>query len=191
MTNPGFVWEEDRVPAVWADCNRCELAAQRRRVIWGEGNPKAPLMIILDNPGARENRQGSPFICGTRETLKAAILESGLKIDQIYLTYLLKCRPIRKYNHELARAACFAFLEEQINALRPLLIVCMGNVALGKLFNPESEVKAIRGKMLEFKGIPVLATYHPLAARRRPNLFKFLAADLSAAAGYLNRLNPA
>jgi DNA polymerase len=54
-------------------------------VIWGEGNPNAPIFIILDNPGAREDREGTPFVCGTRETLQYGMMEAGLDIDLVCL----------------------------------------------------------------------------------------------------------
>jgi len=66
----------------------------------GGGKPQGPIVIILDNPGARENKEGYEYVCGTRQTPQKAIYEANLKADDIYVTYLLKCRPLRKYDKE-------------------------------------------------------------------------------------------
>lgn len=114
---------EEEAPFYAAQCERCELARQRSRVVWGEGNPQAPLFLVLDNPGARENREGEPFLCGTRETLQIGLYEAGLNLDDIYVTYLLKCRPIRKYDKPLARAACAPHFQWQLQQKRPKLLI--------------------------------------------------------------------
>ena len=89
---------------------QCEVCSEKSRIIWGEGNPKAPIIVILDNPGAREDKEGREYVCGTRETLQKAIYQVNLKADDIYVTYLLKCRPLRKYDREKARSFSKAYL---------------------------------------------------------------------------------
>ena len=104
--------------------------APRNRVLYGEGNPKAPIVIILDNPGARENKEGKGYVCGTRQTLQKAIYEANLKAHDIYITYLLKCRPLRKYDKEKARQFSMPYLVRQIETIRPRFIVCLGDVVV-------------------------------------------------------------
>ena len=82
---------EDLAPAIIQSCHQCELCQHGTRVIWGEGNPAASVLVILDNPGAREDKNGLPFLCGTRETLQRAAYEAGLDSDALYITYILKC----------------------------------------------------------------------------------------------------
>lgn len=60
------------------------------RLIWGEGNPTAPLFVVLDNPGARENKDGVPYLCGTRATLLNTLLDVGIELEQIYVSFFLK-----------------------------------------------------------------------------------------------------
>ena len=96
------IWPEEELPPEAIDYKSCEVCTQKSRVIWGEGNPKAPIIIILDNPGGREDKEGKEYVCGTRQTLQAAIYEVGLDIDNVYVTYLLKCRPFCSYNKERA-----------------------------------------------------------------------------------------
>ena len=77
-------------------------------MIWGEGNPKAPILVILDNPGERENREGNPYICGTRQTFQQAVHDVGLNSDDLYITSILKRKPVRAYNKEETRQICMA-----------------------------------------------------------------------------------
>ncbi|MDF2522425.1 MAG: uracil-DNA glycosylase [Clostridiales bacterium] len=172
------VWPEEEAPLEVTDCQKCELHHQRSRVIWGEGNPKASIILILDNPGAREEKDGKPFICGTRQTLQLAAFEAGLKMEDLYVTYILKCRPIRSYNKEDARSACMVHLKHQIQLQKPKIAFCLGNTAVQWFFeNKDAEVKNLRGTWHIVKGIPTYVTYHPLAVRRRPNLFQQFAKD--------------
>lgn len=173
------VWPEDLPPESQKDCQDCGLYKQGSRMVWGEGNPKAPIMIILDNPGARENRQGNPIVCGTRQTLQKAAHEAGLFHDELYVTYILKRRPVRAYNKELVREVCMRHLEEQLRDYQPAHIVCLGNVAVQSFFqNQELDVKSMRGSRHYVNGYPTTAAYHPLAVRRRPNLYPLLLEDL-------------
>src|SRR5699024_11636393 len=115
-------------------------------MIWGAGNPNASLMILLDNPGAREDRDGNPFVCGTRQTLQKAAHDVGLTMDDLYVTYILKRRPTRKYDKPETRHTCMKHLDEQLKKIQPALIFCMGNVSVQSFFDDEkADVKSLRG----------------------------------------------
>ncbi|HZG84955.1 uracil-DNA glycosylase [Paenibacillus sp.] len=170
------VWPEIAPPADAAACERCELSRQRARVIWAEGGEEAPIAAVLDNPGAREDREGTPFVCATRSALQRAVAEAGLTAEELFVTYLLKCRPIRAYDKEAARKACFAYLEGQLEGRRAIML--LGLVAARfALDRPDAEMAELRGRWHEFRGIPARVTYHPLAVHRRPNLAKGFFAD--------------
>ncbi|SDD83434.1 DNA polymerase [Paenibacillus sp. UNCCL117] len=182
MDHPFVILPEEQAPEGAEHCELCELSGQRTRVVWGEGNPGAPLMMILDNPGAREDREGNSFLCGTRETLQIGMREAGIAVDDVYVSYLLKCRPVRAYNKPVARAACLPHLQLQLVQKQPLVLFGFGNVVAEALF-PDKEsasVKELRGAWHEFQGIPISFTYHPLAVRRRPNLHRLFVEDLRA-----------
>ncbi|CAH0344113.1 uracil-DNA glycosylase family protein [Bacillus sp. CECT 9360] len=83
------IWPEEPTPEKHLSCRECGLYEHGSRMVWGEGNPDAPIMIILDNPGAREDREGSPFVCGTRQTLQKAANEVGLDAIDLYVTSIL------------------------------------------------------------------------------------------------------
>lgn len=173
---------EEQAPPGVEQCERCELSKQRTRVIWGEGNPEALLMLVLDNPGAREDREGNSFLCGTRETLQLGLREAGIDTNDVYVSYMLKCRPLRAYNKPEARAACFPHLQLQLFEKKPLVLFGFGNVVAEAMLpgQENASVKELRGSWHELQGIPVSFTYHPLAVRRRPNLYRFFLEDLKA-----------
>ncbi|GKV67321.1 MULTISPECIES: uracil-DNA glycosylase [unclassified Sporosarcina] len=177
------VWPEDPTPKEQLECRECGLYRQGSRMVWGEGNPRAPILVILDNPGVREDRERNPMVCGTRQTLQQALHEVGLSKDTIYVTYILKRRPVRKYDKEQVRSICMHHLEKQLENQNPSLIICLGNVAVQSFFkNSEVDVKSLRGSWHDVGGYQTAVAYHPLAVRRRPNLYPKFAEDLSFAA---------
>ncbi|MBS4220636.1 uracil-DNA glycosylase [Bacillus sp. FJAT-49711] len=165
-------WPEIPTPENEMSCQDCGLYQQGSRMVWGEGNPNASIMIILDNPGAREDKEGNPIICGTRQTLQKAAHEVGLQMTDLYVTYILKRRPVRKYEKEQTREICMQHLEQQILSAKPTFIFCMGNVAVQSFFKTaNAEVKNLRGKWHKIQDYETAVAYHPLAVRRRPNLW--------------------
>lgn len=180
-------WPEDPTPNNERNCKDCGLYKHGSRMIWGEGNPNARLMILLDNPGAREDRDGNPFVCGTRQTLQKAAHEIGLTMDDLYVTYILKRKPTRKYDKQKTRHICMKHLDDQLEEVQPSLIFCMGNVSVQSFFDDEEiDVKSLRGQWHDVRGISTTVAYHPLAVRRRPNLWNAFLEDFQRAASGLN-----
>lgn len=104
-TFAGQILPEDPPPAYLSEGQRRNLTEHTSaRLIWGEGNPSAPIFVILDNPGARETKEGEPFLCGTRQTLQQGIFAAGLALEQVYVSFLLKARPLKKYDRDRVRA---------------------------------------------------------------------------------------
>jgi len=165
-------WPEDPTPEHLKNCKECGLYEHGSRMIWGEGNPNAPLVILLDNPGAREDKEGKEYVCGTRQTLQTAAYQVGLTDVDVYITYVLKRRPRRKYDKDKTRAICVRHLEQQLKDIQPPLVFCLGNMAVQSFFqNDEVDVKSLRGKFHYVNGYQAAVAYHPLAVRRRPNLW--------------------
>jgi uracil-DNA glycosylase family 4 len=181
------IMPEDEAPEPVKACQRCELYRHGSRVVWGEGNPSAPVVVILDNPGAREDREGREFLCGTRDTLQGAALEAGFTQGMLYVTYLLKCRPKKAYDKAQARSVCIEYLWSQLEDRKPDVLLCLGNVVCQSIFgDPKVEVKNIRGEVHRVRGYKVVASYHPLAVRRRPNLYRAFLADWRAVYDQVN-----
>lgn len=165
------IWQEEKAPPEAAGYEQCQVCTKKSRIIWGEGNPEASIVVILDNPGAREDKEGREYVCSTRQVLQSAIHQVNLDAEDIYITYLLKCRPLRKYDKEKARAFSKPYLIRQIKKIQPEFIACLGDVVVQAMFNDsEAHVKDLRGEWHAIMGHSTMVTYHPLAIRRRPNL---------------------
>lgn len=135
-------WPEEPTPVNCKACKECGLYEHGSRMVWGEGNPNAPIMIILDNPGSREDREGNQFVCGTRQTLQQVAHEVGLEMHDLYVTYVLKRKPVHSYEKERVRQTCMIHLTEQLEAKQPAYILCLGNAAVQSFFrNPDADVK--------------------------------------------------
>lgn len=185
------IWPEESAPPHAADCRKCELYKQRKRVVWGEGKPDAPLLALLDNPGAREDKHGEAFVCATRVKMQQAIRDAGLTRGDVYATYVLKCRPLRAYDKQQARVACSGWLEEQLNEKKPSVIILLGLVAAQSALSlPEAEMSDLRGRWHQAFGFPAVVTYHPLAVHRRPNLYRSFVSDWIMAAERLPARSP-
>lgn len=173
------IWDEDIIPEEAINYGQCEVCTPKSRIIWGEGNPAGEIVIVLDNPGEREDKEGREYICGTRQTLQIGLHEAGISHKDVYLTYLLKCRPRKKYDKDAARFFSLPFLKRQIKTLNPKVVLCLGDVvAQSILNNRDAHVKDLRGKLHEIMDYPTIISYHPLAVRRRPNLKKNFMEDL-------------
>ncbi|HHU49876.1 MAG TPA: uracil-DNA glycosylase [Clostridiales bacterium] len=177
---------EIAAPRQAAGCDKCELCSQGSRIIWAEGYADAPLFVILDNPGAREDKLGQPFLCGTRQTLLTAAHKAGILPEQMYITYILKYRPLRKYDKPKARQNCMGYLQDQLEEVNPKLLLILGNTAIKSLLGDTAEVKNLRGAVHHFGEYKAVVSYHPLAVRRRPNMNKVFLSDLMLASSVIN-----
>lgn len=187
MSQSCEIWPEDVIPHEVENCQKCSLAQQRSRIIWGEGNPNAPLFVLLDNPGAREDKFGNAFVCGTRQTLQETVHSVGLGKNDLYITYAVRCRPVKKYEKDQCRSTCIQYFEDQVRLKVPKLIVCLGNTAAQTyLEDPKAEIKSLRGKISFYKGVATAFSYHPLAIRRRPVLSKIFKEDWELIASFMN-----
>lgn len=165
------LWQEVPTPNFLETCEDCGLYKHGSRMIWGEGNSNAAIMVLLDNPGERETKEGQSYVCGTRQTLQEAAHYVGLSEKDLYITYILKRKPKRAYDKEQARRICMQHLKVQLQDTQPTLVICLGNVAVQSFFeNPDVDVKGLRGKFYNIHGYKTTVAYHPLAIRRRPNL---------------------
>ncbi len=145
------------------DCDRCGLCRARSKIVFGSGNANADLMFIGEGPGEQEDRQGLPFV-GPAGELLTSMIEKGIKIprSEVYICNIVKCRPPRNRNplpDEVA--ACKPFLDSQIDAIQPKVIVSLGKPAAGLLLGREVASTRLRGRWQEYRGIPLMPTLHP------------------------------
>ncbi len=148
---------------------RCpHLARSRTQVVFGVGNAKAELMFVGEAPGADEDAQGEPFVGRAGQLLTKIIEAMGFRREDVYIANVLKCRPDmppgisgnRKPTPEEMKT-CLPWLEKQIELIKPRVMVALGATALEGLLGAKTAVNKLRGRWLDFHGIPVMPTYHP------------------------------
>ena len=162
------------------DCQRCKLAGGRKTIVFGQGDPHARLMFVGEAPGADEDEQGLAFV-GRAGQLLTDIIEKGLKMRRadVFIANVLKCRPPGNRNPEPDEIlSCQPFLERQIRAIRPKVIVGLGKFAGQWLLKTAEPISRIRGRLGRFEGIAVIPTYHPAFLLRNPGAKKEVWEDI-------------
>ncbi len=162
-------WTLDTLRDAALKCVKCpHLVKSRTQVVFGVGNPKAELMFVGEAPGADEDAEGEPFVGRAGQLLTKIIQAMGFERQDVYIANVLKCRPDmpqgstgnRKPRPE-EMATCLPWLEKQIELIQPRAMVALGATALEGLLGEAGPVGKMRGRWLDFHGIPVMATYHP------------------------------
>jgi uracil-DNA glycosylase len=168
-------WDELRKRAL--ACQQCaHLASFRKQVVFGVGNPQAELMFVGEAPGADEDRLGEPFVGKAGQLLTKMIQAMGLQRSDVYIANVLKCRPNvdtptgnRKPTPE-EMETCVPYLKEQIKLVKPKALVAVGDTAVKGLIPELKEgITRLRGKWLEFEGIPLMPTFHPSYMLHNPS----------------------
>lgn len=169
----GIVSSLDEVRAALGDCRRCPLHRTRRRLVFGEGNPRADLVFVGEAPGADEDAQGRPFVGRAGQLLTKIIEAMGLKREEVYICNILKCRPPGNRNPEPDEiASCEPFLIRQLEAIHPRVICALGTFAAHTLLKSEAPISVLRGCFHSYQGIPLMPTYHPAYLLRNPGAKK-------------------
>jgi DNA polymerase len=162
-------------------CTRCRLSEQRRTIVVGEGDRRAPVLFIGEGPGAEEDRTGRPFVGQAGKLLDGMIFALGFTRHQVYIGNVVKCRPPGNRDpQEDEMAACASYLERQIELIEPRVIVALGRVAARHLTQTSESMGALRGRWASFRGTPLLSTYHPAYLLRNPAAKREVWNDLKA-----------
>jgi len=163
------------------DCGRCSLCTGRSRVVFGVGNPRARLVLVGEAPGREEDRQGIPFVGEAGQLLDRILLAMGLGRDDVYICNVIKCRPPGNRDPKPEEiAACEPFLQRQLAAIAPELIVTLGKFAAQTLLRDQSPISRLRGQCREYQGIPLMPTYHPAFLLRNPSAKREVWDDMKA-----------
>ncbi|HMB69370.1 MAG TPA: uracil-DNA glycosylase [bacterium] len=154
----------------YAECQRCPLGETRTKFVFGVGNPKATVMFIGEAPGRDEDLQGEPFVGRAGQLLDKILEAIEWSRKDVYIANILKCRPPGNRNPEPPEvAACEPILRRQIQLIDPLILCTLGSVASKTLLDSKLGITKLRGTLHEYRGIPVVTTYHPAALLRNPN----------------------
>jgi DNA polymerase len=169
-------------------CPRCRLANTRQRVVFGEGSETAELMAVGEAPGENEDRQGRPFVGNAGKLLDLLLMTAGWERQAVYICNVLKCRPPGNRNPMPDEVeACSPYLLKQVEVVRPRVIVAFGTFAAQTLLATDISIGRLRGKPHQYRGIPVVPTYHPAALLRSPGWVRAVWEDLQRARAILDR----
>ncbi len=167
------------------ECTRCALSAGRQTIVFGDGDPDADLMFIGEGPGEQEDIQGVPFVGRAGELLTQMIEKGiGLSRSEVYICNIVKCRPPRNRNPLPPEvSACRPFLDGQIAAVAPKVIVTLGKPAASLLLDRDIAITRVRGTWHDYHGIPLMPTLHPAYVLRQytPENRRAVWQDLQAA----------
>ena len=153
------------------DCMRCKLSRLgRTQVVFGVGNPSADLMFVGEAPGADEDVQGVPFVGRAGQLLTKIIEAIGLKREDVYIANVIKCRPPQNRNPEPDEIeTCEPFLFQQIDLIKPKVIVTLGKFAAQCLLRSEDPISRLRGRLFDYRGAKLIPTFHPAYLLRNPS----------------------
>ncbi len=153
-----------------AVCTRCDLALSRTNTVFGTGDPHSPLMLVGEGPGENEDATGLPFVGRAGKLLDDILAAVELKRDQVYLTNTVKCRAAVEEGGRMKNRpprtgeirACNPYLEAQMEAVKPEIILCLGGPAAKTLIDKNFRITKDRGKWHELAGgVKAMATFHP------------------------------
>lgn len=154
------------IAAEVSTCSRCDLCKGRTKAVPGEGSPHAKILFIGEGPGFHEDKQGRPFVGPSGQFLEELLKSIGLKRSDVFITNVVKCRPPENRDPlPVEIDACNDYLERQIAALKPLVIVTLGRVSMAKFFGGE-KISVIHGRPRKKDGYVCIPMFHPAAALR-------------------------
>ncbi len=162
-----------------AVCTRCALHRSRKNPVPGEGPADAEVMLIGEGPGFHENEQGRPFVGASGRFLEQLLASIGLKREDVFIANVVKCRPPGNRDprpEELA--ACAPYLDRQIAAINPKVIVTLGRFSMAK-FIPNARISRIHGQPHRVNGRLVVPLFHPAAALHQPRWRPLIEADFA------------
>ncbi len=150
-------------------CTACAISRMRTQVVFGTGNPCARVVFVGEAPGYDEDRVGEPFVGRAGQLLNEIIRAMGLRREDVYIANVVKCHPPKNRTPDASEIlACKRYLEAQIDIVRPEVIVALGAVATSFLLGEPVTLSAVRGTFRQYRGIPVMPTYHPAYLLRYP-----------------------
>jgi len=176
-------------------CTACPLSERRTNVVFGEGDPKSPLVLVGEGPGENEDKQGRPFIGRAGQLLDRALVDAGLTREMVYITNTVKCRaadwstgkPVNRAPTELEAVTCREWLVPQLATIAPKVILCIGAPSAKNLIKKNFQITKERGKYFpcEFAKTAI-ATLHPAYILRQANIsgdggYSLLVADIARA----------
>ena len=160
-----------------AVCPKCELAKTRTHAVPGEGTPDADIVFIGEGPGFYEDQQARPFVGPAGKFLDELLASIGLRREDVYIGNVLKCRPPNNRDPLPGEiAACKPWLDEQLDIIKPQVIVTLGRFSMNRYFHGQS-IGRIHGQPKRIDEVTVVPMYHPAAALHQASLRRTIEED--------------
>ncbi|MBL8060727.1 MAG: uracil-DNA glycosylase [Chthonomonas sp.] len=183
-------------------CTACALSERRRNVVFGEGNPNSPLVLVGEGPGDKEDETGRPFVGKAGNMLDRALADNNLSREDVYICNTVKCRacdwstgkPVNRPPAEEEVTACRQWLEPQLGILAPKVILCIGAPSARNLIKKDFKITVERGKYFPCRyAKTAIATLHPAYILRQSTQtndggYSLLVADIGRAWAAAQRL---
>ena len=174
-----------------AVCTNCELHHSRKKSVPGEGPAHAEIMFIGEGPGFHENEQGRPFVGASGKFLEQLLAQAGLERSDVFIANVVKCRPPGNRDPEPGElAACSGYLNAQIGAINPSIIVTLGRISMSAYF-PGVKITSVHGQMQKVGERFIIPMYHPAAALHQPALRPAMLTDFARLPDQLNEARAA
>jgi len=164
-----LAWPE--LKKIVSDCRLCELRAGCSQTVFGVGDENADWLFVGEGPGADEDAQGEPFVGKAGQLLDNMLMAIKLKRgNRVYIANIVKCRPpANRVPQAEEIASCLPYLQRQIDLIQPKMIVALGKTAATTLLAEDATLGSLRGKLHDYRGIPLMVTYHPAYLLRSPS----------------------
>ena len=170
-------------------CKKCNLHKTRKNTVFGEGDPDSDIMIIGEAPGREEDEVGRPFIGRAGKLLNEFLKSIGLNRDLVFIVNTIKCRPPENRDPEIVEInACSDYLDQQINIIKPKVLVLLGKIAANRLLGEDIPMSELRLKkfFIDKYDIPIIVFYHPAYILRSPSQKKKVWDDLQYLKGIID-----
>ncbi len=163
-----------------SNCTKCELHHSRKNAVPGEGPANSDIMFIGEGPGFHENEQGRPFVGAAGKFLEELLSDIGLSREEVFISNVVKCRPPgnRDPHPDEVETCTSSFLDRQIMAINPKVIVTLGRFSMNLLM-PNSKISQVHGQAMKIHGRLVVPMYHPAAALHQGSLRPVIKQDFS------------
>lgn len=160
FSTPSSAWAE--LESEVATCTKCGLCQTRTHTVFGTGNKQAEWMVIGEAPGQHEDEQGKPFVGKAGQLLTEMLRAVGLERDEVFITNILKCRPLGNRDPKPDEAeCCVGYLRRQRELIKPKIILAVGRISAQTLLKTDAPIGKLRGKVHNMDGTPLVVVYHP------------------------------
>ena len=168
-------------------CEGCILGKTRTKLVFGDGNPNAKVMLVGEGPGEQEDLQGIPFVGRAGMLLDDMMKMIDLDRSRVYIANIVKCRPPHNRDPLPEEGdACIGFLREQVKLIRPEIIVCLGRISAMRLIKPDFKITREHGVIVKKGAFAMTAVYHPAALLRDPSKKEDMYRDMKKIKAYLD-----